>query len=249
MGILQGKGAIVTGGTLGIGFAIAAAFAKEGAKLAIFGTNLERGEQAATNIRAAYPSSEVYFIKVDVADTSLVEAAVHEAQTRLGRVDILVNNAGITKDQLLMKMNEKEWDEVLDTNAKSCFNTCRAVIRSMLKARAGKIINISSIVGLIGNPGQANYAASKGAMIAFSKALALEVATRNIQVNCVAPGFIETRMTDSLTETQKESILSKIPLGRMGKPEEIANAVLFLASSSSDYITGQVITVDGGMVM
>jgi 3-oxoacyl-[acyl-carrier protein] reductase len=148
-----------------------------------------------------------------------------------------------------MKMSENEWDEVLNTNAKSCFNTCRAVVRSMLKAKSGKIINIASIIGLIGNPGQVNYAASKGALIAMTKALALELASRNIQVNCVAPGFIDTKMTEILTETQRQSIISKIPLGRIGSPEEIAHAVLFLASSLSNYITGQVLVVDGGMVM
>lgn len=244
---LNSQSALITGGSSGIGFAIAKKFAEEGAHLAIFGTNREKGESAIHKIKGFYPDIEAFFYCVDVAKTSLVEEKVKEVINHFGKLDILVNNAGITRDQLLMKMSEEEWDLVLDTNAKSCFNTCRAVARSMLKAKKGKIINISSVIGLIGNPGQVNYAASKGAIISFTKAIALELASRGIQANCIAPGFIETNMTDTLTEVQRESILSKIPLGRMGRPEEIAEVALFLALS--DYITGQVLTVDGGMVM
>jgi 3-oxoacyl-[acyl-carrier protein] reductase len=246
---LQGKLALITGGTSGIGLAIAKKFAEEGAEIVLFGKNPERGEAAKKEILEAYPSSHVRFFSVDVAKTASVETAIQAILEKGAKLDILVNCAGITKDQLLMKMSEEEWDEVMGTNAKSCFNTSRSIVRSMLKARRGKIINISSVVGIKGNPGQVNYAASKGAIIAMTKAMALELASRNIQVNCIAPGFIHTKMTDALTEAQKESILSAIPLGRMGLPEEVANAALFLASPLSDYITGHVLTVDGGMAM
>jgi 3-oxoacyl-[acyl-carrier protein] reductase len=166
-----------------------------------------------------------------------------------GQVDILVNNAGITKDQLLLKMTEDDWDTVMDINVKSCYNTCKALARSFIKARKGRIINMSSVIGLTGNAGQANYAASKAAIIGLTKSLAKELASRNILVNCIAPGFIETPMTDAMTEAQKTATLEKIPLNRMGSPVDIANTALFLASSWSNYITGQVMTVDGGMVM
>lgn len=247
--LLKGHSAIITGGTIGIGLAIARIFAKHGAHVVLFGTNQERGEEAAAKLNAELAGQDASFFAVDVSQTAAVEEAVKQVIARHGKVDILVNNAGITRDQLLMKMSEAEWDAVINTNLKSCYNTCRALIRSMMKAKKGKIINISSVVGLTGNAGQINYAASKGGMIALTKALALEVASRQIQVNCIAPGFIETRMTEVLTEAQKESILSKIPLGRMGSPEDIANAALYLASDLSNYITGQVLTVDGGMVM
>lgn len=245
MNLLDDKIALVTGGTSGIGFAIAKKFVENGAFVILFGQNEEKGKNALSELT----EGKAIFIPVDVSKTEAVDLAIKELLIRFGRVDILVNNAGITRDELLMKMKEEDWDQVLDTNAKSCFNTCRALSRAMLKAKKGKIINVSSIVGLIGNAGQVNYAASKGAMIAMTKALALEFASRRVQVNCIAPGFIDTQMTGILTESQKESILVKIPLGRMGFPEEIANAALFLASSLSDYITGQVLTVDGGMVM
>lgn len=247
--MLKDKTALVTGGSGGIGLAIATLFAEQGAKVAILGTNPEKGQKAAAGINENLSSSVCHFYQVDVSQTQQTEECLKQILAAFGKVDILVNNAGITRDQLLMKMTEQEWDEVLAVNLKSCYNTCRVVSRAMLKARSGKIINISSVVGLTGNAGQANYAASKGAIIAFTKALALELASRNILVNCLAPGFIETNMTSNLTSAQRETIISKIPLGRMGKPEEIANAALFLATNLSDYITGQVITVDGGMVM
>lgn len=241
--------AIVTGGNTGIGRAIALKLAEEGAKVAIMGTNVETGASAISEIKHSYPSSLVSFYQVDVSQTSAVEETIKKIIEDFGKVDILVNNAGVTADQLLMKMSEEEWDHVLAVNLKSCYNTCRAVVRSMMKAKKGKIINISSVVGLMGNPGQANYAASKAGMIGFSKALAKELASRNILVNCVAPGFIKTKMTDALSENQKEAILKEIPLGRLGDAEEVAHAVWFLASSLSDYMTGQVLTIDGGMVM
>lgn len=249
MKLLQDKKALVTGGSSGIGLGIVKKFLENGASVTIFGSNLEKGETAVKDLVQQFPGSTIQFMQVDVANTDKVDHAIKEILEKMGKIDILVNNAGITKDQLIMKMGEIDWDQVLDINAKSCFNTCRSAIRSFLKAKSGKIINISSVVGLTGNPGQANYAASKGAIISFTKALALEVASRNIHVNCIAPGFIETKMTGALTDAQKQSILSTIPLGHMGKPEDIANAALFLASSLSDYITGQVLVVDGGMVM
>lgn len=245
MKLLENKIALVTGGSSGIGLAIAKKFAEHGAKVIIFGQNEEKGKKAVLEIGDGLAS----FQSVDVSKTDAVEHAIKEILAREGKIDILVNNAGITRDELMMKIKEEDWDLVMDTNAKSCFNTSRALARPMLKARQGKIINVSSVIGLIGNAGQVNYAASKGAIIAMTKAMALEFASRSIQVNCIAPGFVDTQMTGVLTESQKESILAKIPLGRMGFPEEIANAALFLASSLSDYITGQVLTVDGGMVM
>lgn len=242
---LKGKKAIVTGGTAGIGRAIALEFAKRGAKVALFGTSPERGQQVVEEIGA----DNARFYPVDVSSTEAVEKAVAAAQQDLNGIDILVNNAGITKDQLLMKMSEEDWDSVLNTNLKSAFNLCRALVRPFLKAKRGKIINISSVIGLTGNAGQANYAASKSGMIGLTKALAKELAARNIQVNCIAPGFIDTNMTKSLSENHKTALLAQIPLGRLGMPEDVAKAALFLASGDSDYITGQVLTVDGGMVM
>ena len=249
--LLKGKHALITGGTAGIGKEIALAFAKAGANVAIFGTNVERSAQVVAELNQVKISDDQTFTAeiVNVSDTKAIEAAVQKLIAAWGKIDILVNNAGITRDGLLMKMSEGDWDEVIDVNLKSVYNTCQALIRPMMKARAGKIINISSVVGLTGNAGQVNYAASKSGMIGFTKALAQEVATRNICVNCIAPGFIETRMTDALTDAQKEGIMKKIPMGRLGQPEEIAKAALFLASGLSDYVTGQVLTVDGGMVM
>lgn len=244
MYMLEDQVAIVTGGTAGIGKAIALKFAEHGAKVAIFGTNAGRGAQIVEEI-----NGEAFFVQVDVSKTEDVAKAVSQVVEKFGNVDILVNNAGITKDQLLIRMSEEEWDNVMAINVKSCYNTCRVLARSMMKARKGKIINMSSVVGLSGNLGQANYAASKAAVIGFTKALAKELASRNICVNCIAPGFIGTRMTDAITEQQKESILATIPFGRIGEPDDIAKAALFLASSLSDYITGQVLTVDGGKVM
>lgn len=246
--LLKDKIALVTGGTAGIGRGIALKFAEHGAKLIIFGTNTERGAAVVEEIKQV-GSNEVEFYQVNVGKTSEVDQTLKMILERYGKLDILVNNAGITRDQLLMKMTEEDWDTVMDVNVKSCFNTCKSIVRSMLKAKKGKIINISSVVGLTGNAGQSNYAASKAAIIGFTKALAKELASRNIHVNCIAPGYIATQMTQELTNVQKESTLAKIPLGRMGDPIDIANVALFLASELSDYITGQVFTVDGGMVM
>lgn len=248
--MLKGKKAIITGGTRGIGKAIALRFAKEGASIALFGTNETVGKEAEAEVRKELQEGQkVTFYKVDVSSTKDVDAAIKQVLEDFQGVDILVNNAGITRDNLFLRMSEEEWDQVIDTNLKSAYNTCKALTRTMMKAKSGKIINITSVVGLIGNAGQANYAASKAGMIGFTKALAKELASRNITLNCIAPGFIETAMTDELKEEHKTAFLSQIPMERFGKPEEIANVAVFLASPLSDYITGQVITVDGGMVM
>jgi 3-oxoacyl-[acyl-carrier protein] reductase len=241
--------AIVTGGTAGIGKAIAVQLACHGAKVAILGTNQERGEQVVEEIRQLTQEDRGQFYRVDVASYKEVHEAIELILQTFGTVHLLVNNAGITRDQLLMKMSEEDWDNVLNTNVKSCYNICHALVRSMMKARTGVILNISSVIGLTGNIGQANYAASKAAMIAFSKSLAKELAPRNIRVNCLCPGFIETGMTAGMTEVQQEAILEKIPLKCMGSPHDIANAALFLLSALAKYITGQAIVVDGGMVI
>ncbi len=247
--LLANQVAVVTGGNAGIGKAIALKLAEEGARVAILGMNVETGAATIEEIKRFTPSRQANFYAVDVSKTIPVNETIKKILEEWGQIDILVNNAGITADQLLMKMSEEEWDRVLAVNLKSCYNTCRAVVRSMMKAKRGKIINISSVVGLSGNAGQVNYAASKAGMIGFTKALAKELAPRNILVNCIAPGFIQTKMTDSLSDDQKQSILKEIPLGRMGESQEIAHAVWFLAGSLSNYMTGQVLTIDGGMVM
>jgi 3-oxoacyl-[acyl-carrier protein] reductase len=248
-GLLYGQTAIVTGATAGIGREVALRLGEEGAFVVVIGTNSERGHQVVADLQALTGSVGALFLKLDVSNYQEVEQAMKQILELRGQVDILVNNAGITRDQLLMKMSEEDWDSVMDINVKSCYNTCRALVRSFLKAKKGRIINMSSVVGLTGNAGQVNYAASKAAMIGLTKSLAKELASRNILVNCVAPGFIETAMTEALTEAQKAATLGQIPLGHMGSTRDIANAVLFLASSWANYITGQVITVDGGMTM
>lgn len=251
MQLLKTKKALITGGTAGIGKEIALAFAKQGADVAIFGTNPERAAevlQELENLRL-HPEQRFASYLANVSEKTSVEEAIQQLIAAWGQIDILVNNAGITRDGLLMRMSEQDWDTVIDVNLKSVYIMCQSLVRQMIKAKGGKIINISSVVGLTGNAGQANYAASKSGMIGFTKALAQELATRNVCVNCIAPGFIQTRMTDSLTDGQKEGILKKIPMGRMGNPADIANAAIFLASDLSAYMTGQVLTVDGGMVM
>lgn len=246
--LLNNQVAIVTGGTAGIGRAIALKLAQHGAYVVIWGTNQERGKEVVDEISRSIGNDRASFRQVNVANTVEVQQAIKEVLENKQKIDILVNNAGITRDQLLIKMTEEDWDQVLEVNVKSCYNTSQALMRPMLKARQGVIINITSVVGLTGNAGQVNYAASKAAIIGLTKALAKEVAKRNIRVNCVAPGFIQTKMTDAMTEEQKARTVQAIPMERMGTPEEVANAVLFLASPLATYVTGQTLVVDGGMV-
>lgn len=239
MGLVNGKKVLITGGTSGLGRGCALAFASQGAEVHVFGRNKEKAE--------ALAAQGISYTLLDVAKTGEVDHGVESLLKEWGSLDVVINCAGITRDSLLMRMSEADWDEVMDTNLKSVYNVCRAVIRSMIKAKQGKIINISSVIGLTGNAGQVNYASSKLGMLGFTRSLAKEVAGRGICVNCIAPGFFPTDMTDQLTEAQKEAILREIPMGRFGNLEDIANAALFLGSSMSDYITGQVIPVDGGM--
>lgn len=245
---LKGKTALVTGGTSGIGQQIVKTLVLSGAHVIFMGTSQEKAQAVLQELQVLLRENQkVHFEKVDVSNFSEVQESVNRLYQTFENIDILVNCAGITRDRLLLKMTEQDWDEVLSVNLKSAFNLSKAVIRSMMKSRYGKIINISSVVGLTGNPGQVNYSASKSGMIGFTQSLAKELASRNICVNCVAPGFIATKMTDELSDEQKQALLGRIPLARFGKPEEIANLVLFLSSSLSDYITGEVIAVDGGM--
>jgi 3-oxoacyl-[acyl-carrier protein] reductase len=241
---LAGKTAFVTGSTRGIGLAIVTGLYASGAKVAVVGRELGRAKTVASGLgeRAAG-------VACDVARSDQVDAAIAAAESALGPVDILVNNAGVTRDNILLRLTNEDWDSVLDANLKGAFHTTRAVIKGMMKRRSGRIINISSIVGLTGNKGQANYAASKAGLIGFTKSVAKEYASRNILVNCVAPGFIETDMTASLPDAARASLLEEIALGRLGRPEDVAGTVLFLASDLAAYITGQVLVVDGGMVI
>ncbi|AAF39350.1 beta-ketoacyl-ACP reductase [Chlamydia muridarum str. Nigg] len=244
--LLVNKAAIVTGGSRGIGFGIAKLFAEHGANVQIWGINEEAGKSAAQDL-SDKTGSKVSFALVDVSKNDMVSAQVQKFLAEYGTIDVVVNNAGITRDSLLMRMSEEEWSSVIDTNLGSIYNVCSAVIRPMIKARSGAIVNISSIVGLRGSPGQTNYAAAKAGIIGFSKALSKEVGSKNIRVNCIAPGFIDTDMTKGLSDNLKNEWLKGVPLGRVGTPEEIAMAALFLASNQSSYITGQVLSVDGGM--
>ena len=245
---LENKVAIVTGASRGIGKAIALCFAKAGAKLALCASNSSLLEQVSAEIESITKHKPIHFA-FDIQDGKKVEEAVKKTLDTYSRIDILVNNAGTTRDQLLALMSEEDWDTVLSTNLKSVFLFTKTVLRPMIKQRSGRIINMSSVVGITGNAGQANYAASKGGVIAFTKTVAQELAKRNITVNAIAPGFIQTDMTAKLGEKIIEEAKSHIPLARFGSPEEIANTALFLASEEAGYITGQVVSVDGGLSM
>lgn len=245
---LKDKSAVITGGAQGIGRATAELFAREGACVALVDVDLALAQKTASEIASA-AGVKTLGLKADVTDFHQCEAAVKAAVDSFGKIDILVNNAGITKDNLLMRMTDADWDAVLGVNLKGVFNFTKAACRPMLKAHTGRIINIASVVGQEGNAGQANYAASKGGVIAFTKSCAKEFASRNILVNAVAPGFIKTRLTDVLPEEVKQKTLEGILLGRMGEPAEVARVSLFLASEDSSYVTGQVIGVNGGMYL
>lgn len=241
---LAGKNALVTGSTRGIGRAIAESLSASGARVAVVGREIARAEEAAAAI-----GNGAKGFAADVSDTAAVMKLIADVETAFGSIDILVNNAGITRDNLVMRLKDEDWDAVMDANLRGAFASIRAVSRGMMKRRGGRIINVASIVGIIGNKGQANYAASKGGLIALTKSVAKELASRNILVNAVAPGFIETEMTAAMTPEARTSLGQQIPLERLGTVADVASAVTFLASDHASYITGQVFVVDGGMVM
>jgi 3-oxoacyl-[acyl-carrier protein] reductase len=247
VGKLEGKVAVVTGSAQGIGKSIARQLMNEGAKLVISDINLEKAKETAAEF--VNTGGEAIAIPADVSKPADAEALVSQTVDKLGSIDILVNNAGITRDALLIRMGEKDWDAVLNVNLKGSFNCLKAAAKVMMKQRSGKIVNVSSVVGLMGNFGQTNYAASKAGLIGLTKSSAKELAPRGITVNAVAPGYIETEMTAILSEQAKEAFLNAIPLKRPGTPEDVAHVVIFLASPDSDYITGQVIQIDGGLLM
>jgi 3-oxoacyl-[acyl-carrier protein] reductase len=241
---LTGKTALVTGASGGIGAEIARVLHGAGAVVGLSGTRVEPLEALAADL-----GPRAHVLPCNLSDPEAVEGLVKRAVEAMGSVDVLVNNAGITKDGLVMRMSDADWQAVIDVNLTATFRLCRAAIRGMMKARWGRIVNISSVVGTTGNAGQVNYAASKAGMVGLSKSLAAEVASRGITVNCVAPGFIETAMTDKLNDDQRQGILGAVPAGRMGRPEEIAAAVLYLASAEAGYVTGATLHVNGGMAM
>jgi 3-oxoacyl-[acyl-carrier protein] reductase len=241
---LAGKNALVTGSTRGIGRSIAETFAQSGARVAVVGRDKSRADEAATAI-----SSNAQGFACDVSDTASVAKLVSDVEAAFGSIDILVNNAGITRDNLVMRLKDEDWDAVQNANLRGAFSAIRAVSRGMMKRRSGRIINVASIVGIIGNKGQANYAASKAGLIALTKSVAKELGSRNILVNAVAPGFIETEMTAAMTPEAREALGKQIALERLGTPRDVAGMVAFLASDLANYITGQVFVVDGGMVM
>ncbi len=244
-GELEGKVAIVTGGSRGIGFGISRALAEGGARVVVVGRDAGRAEEAA----AALPGSGHLGVAADVSDSGEAAAVVARVEEEAGGPAILVNNAGITRDNIVLRLRDEDWDEVLAVNLRGAFHMTRAVVRGMMKRRDGVILNISSVVGITGNPGQSNYAASKAGLIGFSKSIARELASRGIRCNAIAPGYIETDMTGALDEKQVAALRERIPLGRLGTVEDIAGVARFLAGPSASYITGQVITVDGGMVI
>jgi 3-oxoacyl-[acyl-carrier protein] reductase len=243
---LKGKLALVTGADRGIGKAIAFALAQQGAR--IVATGIVEADAAVIDEYCKENNFDGCSKVLNVTDLAAAEKVLGEIKEEFGSIDILVNNAGITKDNLMLRMKEEEWQAVIDVNLTAVFRMSKLCMRDMIKTRWGRIVNISSVVGVIGNPGQANYAASKAGIIGFSKSLAKEIAARNVTVNCVAPGFIDTQMTQQLNEEQRDMLLEVIPMRRMGQPEDVANAVAFLASDAANYITGQVLNVNGGMI-
>ncbi len=245
--MLDGQIALVTGATRGIGKAIALELARQGAS--VVGTSTTDAGAAAISAYLREAGARGEGIRLDVTDAASIEVAISSIAERLGEVAILINNAGITRDNLLLRMKDDEWDAIMDTNLKSVYRLSKAVLRGMMKARHGRIVNIGSVVGVSGNAGQVNYAAAKAALIGFSKSLAQEIGSRNITVNCVAPGFIDTDMTRSLTDAQRQKLIERIPLGRLGLPEDVAHAVAFLASREAGYITGATLHVNGGLYM
>lgn len=245
--MLDNKVALVTGATRGIGMAIARVLARDKATVIGTATSDEGAASIGAYLREAGNAGEG--IRLDVTDTGAVDSAIESIQKRYGDVAILVNNAGITRDTLLLRMKDDDWDSIMDTNLKSAYRLSKAVLRGMMKSRYGRIISVGSVVGISGNAGQTNYAAAKAALVGFTKSLAQEVGSRAITVNCVAPGFIDTDMTRSLSDTQRQKLVEKIPLGRLGTPEEVAHAVAFLASPEAGYITGATLHVNGGMYM
>ncbi len=244
---LEGKIALVTGGARGIGKEIALVLAKEGANIALCDVNLEEAEKTVKEIQDLGRESLAF--KADVTDLKQVQDIVDKILDKFKRLDILINNAGITRDGLILRMSEEDWDKVIAVNLKGCFICTKVASKVMLKQRSGKIVNLASIIGIIGNAGQANYAASKAGIIGLTKSVAKELASRGVCVNAIAPGFINTEMTAKLPEEVQKNMLANIPLGRFGEPKDVANLTLFLSSESSSYITGQVIPIDGGMVM
>ncbi len=245
MAELTGQVALVTGGSRGIGKAICERLAAEGARVAVVARDAARAEEAA----ASLPGEGHKGYACDVADSAAVDALIKQAEQDLGPLDILVNNAGVTADNLLVRIDDAAWQKVMDTNLKGAFNLTRATARGMMRRRKGRIINITSVVGLTGNAGQANYAASKAGLIGLTKAVAKELASRNVLVNAIAPGFIETEMTAELSEAARTGLMGQIALGKLGKPEDVAGVVRFLSGPDAGYITGQVLVVDGGMVI
>lgn len=245
---LSGRVALVTGSTRGIGRAIANTLAGAGARVAVTGRDAERAQAVAAELQSAH-GVDVRGYAADMSDVAQAQALVEQVERDFGQLDVLVNNAGLTRDNLIMRLKDDDWNAVIDANLRGAFATCRAASRGMMKRRWGRIINIASVVGITGNKGQTNYAASKAGLIGLTKALAKELASRNILANVIAPGFIETDMTDAMTPEARQTLTSGIPLERLGSPDDVANMVLVLSSDLASYVTGQVIVVDGGLVM